>query len=267
MLVLSLGDTSCNLVTRRGDIKLTALLQWMSFQSFSTLGSAARRVTLYHLPLPCIRPPPPPFSRHASTRIHLHPTMHSSSRFHTSAFKSAVLSPPTASQSDPDATLLTPLSHDEAPTLKEVLDPALWFPDAEPAPAPPTASEVANAASAMSDSASSNAGGTEGSAEVGGLYYTTSHPQLHPVAPIAEAVAPLPCAYTPPDIAPLLDVDDIKKAMASVIVNEADDEEQRRAAEARKVKVVEVKGLEELLEDVQADEEEAKKGKALVVGT
>ena len=155
-----------------------------------------------------------------------------------------------------------PLTHAEAPTLKEALDPALWFPDAEVEPAPPTA--AATAAASPDTTTAATAG--DGSAETGGLYYTAVHPQLHPVAPIAEAMAPLPCAYTPPDIAPLMDIDDIKRAMESVVVDEEDEQEQarRKAEEALKAKGVEVKGLDELLEEVTAEEEEAKKG-ALVV--
>jgi len=154
------------------------------------------------------------------------------------------------------------MSHDEAPTLKQALDPALWFPDAEIVPTPPTANDTATAASTSSSPSTDS---TDGSAETGGLYYTTSHPQLHPIAPIAEAVAPMPCAYTPPDIAPLMDVDDIKRAMESVIVDEEDDSDEKAEDE----KVVEVKGLEELLEDVRAEEEEeqVKKESALIVST
>ena len=235
----------------------------MSLRLSSLPASLTHKVKLHSLLRYTRSPLPVPF-RHTTSR--LHPALLSARRFHTSSFHSAVLSPPSASQSDPDATLHTPLSHDEAPTLKQALDPSLWFPDAEPLPAPPTADPTApNGPSTAAD------GTTDGSVETANLYYTVSHPQLHPVAPIAEVVAPLPCAYTPPDIAPLMDVDDIKKAMESVIVSEEDDEARKAKEEEERKKsgVVEVKGLDELLEDVKAEEEEeeAKKGKALVVGT
>ena len=240
----------------------------MALRSLSIPASLAYRLTLYHLPPPFCRPVPLLFSHRSSAHL-LPAALSSSCRFHTSSVTCSVLSPPSASQSDPDPTLLAPLSHEEAPTLKEALEPALWFADAEPSPAPPTASETAAAAdsnSTTTDGATSTSDSSDGSAETGGLYYTTSHPQLHPIAPIAEAVAPLPCAYTPPDIAPLMDVEDIKKAMESVIVKEDDEEEERRKkAEQDKGKAVEVKGLDELLEDVKADEEDLKKGKALTV--
>ena len=225
----------------------------MTLRSLSVPASLAHRLAQFHPPSPpCIRLDSLSLSRPLA-RL-LHHTLPAPRRYHRSSWHSAVLSPPSSSQSDPDPTLHTPLSHNDAPTLKEALDPALWFPDAEPAPAPPTASETAAAASA-----DTTATDGDGSAQTGGLYFTTSHPQLHPVAPIAEAVAPLPCAYTPPDIAPLMDVEDIREAMEHVIVSKDDDE-----AEVDEVKVAEVKGLNELLEDVKADEEEAKKGKAIV---
>ena len=231
----------------------------MAPRSVSIASTLSRAFTACHrLPPPSIRASLL-FRHHLSSRASLHPA--SSSCFHTLSLLSSVLSPPTASQSDPDPTLLAPLTNDAAPTLKEALDPALWFPDADIEPAPPTAAATA---AASPDTTTAPTDG-DGSAETGGLYYTAVHPQLHPVAPIAEAMAPLPCAYTPPDIAPLMDIEDIKRAMESVVVDEEDEEQVRRKAEeALKAKGVEVKGLDELLEEVTAEEEEAKKG-ALVV--
>ena len=67
-----------------------------------------------------------------------------------------------------------------------------------------------------------------------------------------------------------MDVEDIKRAMEHVIVSDEDEEVDRARKEAalKLDKVLEVKGLDELLEDVQAEaDDEAKSGSALVAGT
>ena len=65
-------------------------------------------------------------------------------------------------------------------------------------------------------------------------------------------VAPLPCAYTPPEIAPLIDVKAVAKAMEEIIVSSADTEVGK---DGQKAVEVEVKGLEELMADVKAKQE------------
>ena len=70
------------------------------------------------------------------------------------------------------------------------------------------------------------------------------------------AVAPLPCAYTPPEIAPLLSVKDVAKAMEAIIVsNEGEGKEAEGAEKAKGEGLSEKKGLEALVADVTAKEE------------
>ena len=70
------------------------------------------------------------------------------------------------------------------------------------------------------------------------------------------AVAPLPCAYTPPEIAPLLNVKDVARAMEEIIVSSGEGEgEGRGEKEGKAEALAEVKGLDALVADVQAKEE------------
>ena len=82
---------------------------------------------------------------------------------------------------------------------------------------------------------------------------TASTPEsLTPILSAMEAnVAPLPCAYTPPDLAPLLDVKRVAKSINEIIVSDDAEDEAKTTAEPTVV----VKGLEELVADVQRAKE------------
>ena len=86
-------------------------------------------------------------------------------------------------------------------------------------------------------------------------------------------MAPLPCAYIPHEIAPLLDVKSIAKAMEHVIVDADDADEKKEQtpstagkplleataqtdAQGQSEPVVVVKGLQDLVADIKAKEEQ-----------